>query len=166
MQVLGEPKARLTQEARDFLDLYIHLGERAENFLPDRIFDSLTQFVRLCYEEQDDPARQEAEIHKYILELKESIPGYVDVLLMLMPHEDSKAFKYSSLRSKFHGKLQELMDTDQVDEKTKKQFTHILHTHDYSLGTPPVTQHTIDFLYSVLLGTMCVSCASSVILSA
>ena len=152
MQVLGEPKARLTEEARDFLDLYIHLGERAENFLPDRIFDSLTQFVRLCYEEQDDPARQEAEIHKYIQELKESIPGYVDVLLMLMPHEDSKAFKYSSLRSKFHGKLQELMDTDQVDEKTKEQFTHILHTHDYSLGTPPVTQHTIDFLYSVLLG--------------
>ena len=152
MQVLGEPKARLTQEARDFLDFYIHLGERAENFLPDRIFDSLTQFVRLCYEEQDDPAKQEAEIHKYILELKESIPGYVDVSLMLMPHEDSKAFRYSALRKKFQNRLQELMDTDQVDEQTKKQFTHILHTHDYSLGTPPVTQPTIDFLYSILLG--------------
>ncbi len=152
MQVLGEPKARLTQEARDFLDLYVQLGERAENFLPDRIFDSLTQFVRLCYEEQDDPARQEAEIHRYVQELKESIPGYVDVSLMLMPHEDSKAFRYSALRKKFQSRLQELMDTEQVDEATKEQFTNILHTHDYSLGTPPVTQHTIDFLYRILLG--------------
>ena len=152
MQVFGAPKARLTEEARSFIDLYVQLGERAENFLPDRIFDSLTQFVRLCYEEQDDPALQEAEIQKYILELKESIPGYVDVSLMLMPHEDSKAFKYSALRKNFHGKLLELMDTEQVDEKTKKQFTNILHAHDYSLGTPPVTQQTIDFLYTILLG--------------
>jgi len=152
MQVFGEPKARLTEESRNFIDFYLHLGERAENFLPDRIFDSLTQFVRLCYEVQDDPARQEAEIRKYVLELKESIPGYVDVSLMLMPHEDSKAFRYSSLRKNFHGKLLELMDTEQVDEKTKKQFSNILHTHDYSLGTPPVTRQTIDFLYSILLG--------------
>ncbi|MCD6200759.1 MAG: aminotransferase class I/II-fold pyridoxal phosphate-dependent enzyme [Bacteroidales bacterium] len=152
MQVFGTPKARLTEEARNFIDLYVQLGERAENFLPERIFDSLTQFVRLCYEEPDDPATQEAEIRKYILELKESIPGYVDVSLMLMPHEDSKAFRYSSLRTNFHSRLLELMDTEQVDEKTRKQFNNILHTHDYSLGTPPVTQHTIDFLYTILLG--------------
>ncbi len=152
MQVFGTPKARLTTEARNFIDLYVHLGERAEIFLPDRIFDSLTQFVRLCYEEQDDPALQEAEIRKYVLELKESIPGYVDVSLMLMPHEDSKAFKYSALRKNFHSKLLELMDTEEVDEQTKKQFNNMLHTHDYSLGTPPVTQQTIDFLYTILLG--------------
>ncbi|MCK4699112.1 MAG: hypothetical protein KAT38_02210, partial [Bacteroidales bacterium] len=82
MQLTGEPKTVLNQEARRFVDLYAQLGERAQNFLPDRVFESLTNFVRLCYEEPDDPARQQAEIGKYLLELKEAIPGYIDVSLM------------------------------------------------------------------------------------
>ncbi|UCG27798.1 MAG: aminotransferase class I/II-fold pyridoxal phosphate-dependent enzyme [Bacteroidales bacterium] len=152
MQLIGEPKARLNADAKDFINLYAQLGERAENFLPNRIFESLKNFVRLCYEEPDDPARQQAEIHKYILELKEVIPGYVDVNLMLFPHEDSKAFEYSAKRRMFHNRLHELMDNELVDDKTKKQVRNILNTHDYSLGTPPVTERTIDFLYRILLG--------------
>lgn len=152
MQLPGEPKAVLNQEARSFVDLYAQLGERAENFLPDRVFESLTNFVRLCYEEPDDPARQQAEIRKYLLELKEAIPGYIDVSLMLMPHEDSKAFEYSARRQLFFNKLNELIDTEQVDDKTKIQFRNILKTHDYSLGTPPITKVTINFLYRILLG--------------
>ena len=152
MQLPGEPKAVLNQEARSFVDLYAQLGERAENFLPDRVFESLTNFVRLCYEEPDDPARQQAEIRKYLLELKEAIPGYIDVSLMLMPHEDSKAFEYSARRQLFFNTLNELIDTEQVDDKTKIQFRNILKTHDYSLGTPPITNVTIDFLYRILLG--------------
>lgn len=152
MQLFGEPKARLNDEAREFIDLYAQLGERAENFMPNRIFESLKNFVRLCYEEPDDPAKQQAEIHKYVLELKEAIPGYVDVSLMLFPHEDSKAFEYSAKRRGFHNKLNELMDTESVDEDTKKQIRNILNTHDYSLGTPPFTRQTMDFLYKILLG--------------
>jgi len=161
MQLPGEPKATLNQEARNFVDLYSQLGERAENFLPDRVFESLSNFVRLCFEEPDDPAKQQAEIQKYLLELKEAIPGYIDVSLMLMPHEDSKAFEYSARRQAFeysarrqvfHNMLNELIDTEQVDDKTKIQFRSILKTHDYSLGTPPVTKITIDSLYTILLG--------------
>jgi hypothetical protein len=48
--------------------------------------------------------------------------------------------------------LNELIDTEQVDDKTKIQFRNILKTHDYSLGTPPITNVTIDFLYRILLG--------------
>ena len=152
MQLSGEPKATLNQEARNFVNLYAQLGERAENFLPDRVFESLSNFVRLCYEEPDDPAKQQAEIKKYLLELKEAIPGYIDVSLMLMPHENSKAYEYSARRQVFHNMLNELIDTEQVDDKTKIQFRNILKTHDYSLGTPPVTKITIDSLYTILLG--------------
>jgi hypothetical protein len=152
MQLFGEPKALLNDEAREFIDLYAQLGERAENFMPNRIFESLKNFVRLCYEEPDDPAKQKAEINKYILELKEAIPGYVDVSLMLFPHENSKAFEYSAKRRVFHNKLNELMDTELVDEENKKQIRNILNTHDYSLGTPPITKQTMDFLYKILLG--------------
>lgn len=152
MQLSGEPKATLNQEAQNFVNLYAQLGERAENFLPDRVFESLTNFVRLCYEEPDDPAKQNAEINRYILELKEAIPGYTDVSLMLMPHQDSKAFEYSSRRKAFQNMLNELIDTEQVNNATKEQFRNILKTHDYSLGTPPVTKLTIDFLYRLLLG--------------
>lgn len=152
MQLFGEPKARLNDEAREFIDLYAQLGERAENFMPNRIFESLKNFVRLCYEEPDDPAKQQAEIHKYVLELKEAIPGYVDVSLMLFPHENSKAYEYSAKRRRFHNKLNELIDTESVDEDTKKQIRNILNTHDYSLGTPPITKQTMDFLYNILLG--------------
>ena len=152
MQLFGNPKAELNQEALNFIDLYAQLGERAENFLPNRVFESLTNFVRLCFEEPDDPARQKAEIRKYVLELKEAIPGYVDVFLMMFPHEDSRVFKYSALRKNFHKRLRNLIDRELVDEETKVKMFNILNGHDYSIGTPPVNKQTIGFLYEILLG--------------
>ena len=105
MQIKETPKIALNQDVRNLTDLYSQLGERAENFLPNRIFESLKNFVRLCYEEPDDPIKQQAEIHKYVLELKEAIPGYVDVFLMMFPHEDSKAFEFNAKRKGFFNKL-------------------------------------------------------------
>ncbi len=152
MHLHGQTKAELNHETQVFIKLYESLGERAENFLPDRIFESLTNFVRLCYEEPDDPVRQQLEINKKLLELKEAIPGYVDVSLMIFPHQNSKAFEYSSKRKAFVDRLNHLMDIEAVDEKQKKQLGHILRAPDFSVGTPPVTQHLINFLNRILLG--------------
>ncbi|MBN2708654.1 MAG: aminotransferase class I/II-fold pyridoxal phosphate-dependent enzyme [Calditrichaceae bacterium] len=152
MEIYGKPKLKLNTEAQRFINLYTSLGERAENFLPDRIFDSLTNFVRLCFEEPDDPARQQLEINKRLLELKEAIPGYVDVSLMIFPHENSKNYEYSSRRKSFTDKLTQLMDIELITEEEKLQIRNILNMHDFSIGTPPVTNRTIEFLYKVLLG--------------
>lgn len=152
MELRGEPKAYIRSDAKDFIDLYRSLGERAENFLPNHILGVLNAFVRLCYEEPDDPVKQQAEIDKYILELKEAIPGYVDVSLMLFPHDDSKAFQYRTKKHRFTNKLTYLIDTEAVDEGTKKQALNILNCHDYSIGTPPVTQQHFDLMYNIYLG--------------
>src|SRR5690554_306930 len=92
MQIVGLPKAFLRKEALEYIDLYRSLGERAEVFLPNYVFDNLQAFVRLCYEEPIDPARQQAEIQNYLLKFQEELPVYSDLALMLYPHEDSKAF--------------------------------------------------------------------------
>lgn len=152
MQLPGKPIANLQSDAKDFINLYTSLGERADNFLPKHIVDLLRNFVRLVCQEPDDPARQKTEIDKYILELKELIPGYTDVSLMLFPHEDSKAFQYRTKQQKFTGKLTSLIDTELVDDKTKAQTANILKAHDYSIGTPPVTQSQIDLMYKLILG--------------
>ncbi len=152
MQLPGKQIANLQSDAKDFINLYVSLGERAENFLPNHILDNLKNFVRLCCQEPDDPARQTAEIDKNILELKELIPGYTDVSLMLFPHEDSKAFQYRTHKQRFANKLTSLIDHELVDEKTKKQVLNILKTHDNSIGTPPVTQYQIDLMYKLTLG--------------
>jgi len=128
------------------------LGENAENFLPAFIIDKLRHFVRLCHEQPTDPAKQMAEIDRNILELKEAIPGFTDVSLMLYPHEDSKAFQYQAKQREFVNKLSLLIDTEAIDEETKKQAYNILNAHDYSVGTPPVTQKQLDYSYSLLLG--------------
>jgi aspartate/methionine/tyrosine aminotransferase len=152
MHVSGRPSAELNYEAQIFINLYQSLGERAENFLPDRIFESLTHFVRLCYEESDDSVRQQQEINKKLLDLKEAIPGYVDVSLMIFPHENSKAFEYSAHRGIFVKRMNHLMDIEAVDEKEKQQIRNILNGPDFSVGTPPVSQHLINFQYKILLG--------------
>ena len=85
MKIVGEPKAFLSNEALQLLNLYESLGPRAEIFLPRHIFDNLTSFVSLCMEEPDDPAKQQAEINRYLLKFREDIPGYTDVSLMLIP---------------------------------------------------------------------------------
>ena len=152
MQIEGFPKAFLRKEAREYIDLYRSLGERAEVFLPNFIFDNLKTFVRLCHEEPNDPARQQAEIQKYILKFQEEIPGYTDVSLMLYPHEDSKAFVYNALKTKFNQKLSYFADNDIVDKIEKEWIGNILAGHDFSVGTPPVTDDTISFLARILIG--------------
>ncbi|MCD8072365.1 MAG: aminotransferase class I/II-fold pyridoxal phosphate-dependent enzyme, partial [Alistipes sp.] len=132
--------------------LYTSLGERAEIFLPRHIFDNLTSFVSLCLEEPDDPARQQAEINKYLLRFREDIPGYVDVALMLIPHNDSKAFELSAKRGRFVGRIDELVDTDATSPQNKRLLENIRDGHDFSVGTPPVTNSTIDFMSKLQLG--------------
>ena len=152
MQLEGNPKAFLRKEAQEFIDLYRSLGERAEVLLPNFIFDNLKSFVRLCYEEPDDPARQQAEIQKYLLKFREEIPGYVDVSLMLYPHDVSKAFVYTSLKQDFNKRLTGFIDNDIVDEEEKTWLSNIKNVHDFSVGTPPVTDETINFLSKIVMG--------------
>jgi hypothetical protein len=152
MQIEGLPKAFLRKEAREYIDLYRSLGERAEVFLPNFVFDNLKSFVRLCHEEPNDPARQQAEIQKYLLKFQEEIPGYTDVSLMLYPHEDSKAFVYTSLKTKFSQKLGYFADNDIVDKIEKEWIHNIRAGHDFSVGTPPVTEETISFLARIIIG--------------
>ena len=45
MKIKGEPRAFLSNEARQLLNLYESLGERAEIFLPCHIYDNLTSFL-------------------------------------------------------------------------------------------------------------------------
>ena len=152
MQVSGKPEAFIRSEAQAYIDLYISLGERAEIFLPKEIFDNLKSFVRLCYEEPNDPAKQQAEINEYILKFREDIPGYVDVILMLMPHQKSKAFRYSAARNKFKKRLINFLDTESADEITSTETMNIIDNHDFSVGTPPVTAFQIDFMSQIQLG--------------
>jgi|GEM_PF-133695 len=152
MQIEGVPKAFLRQEAREYIDLYASLGERAEVFLPNFVFDNLKAFVRLCYEEPNDPARQQAEIQKFLLKFREEIPGYSDIALMLYPHEDSKAFIYNSLKQGFNRRLGYFADHDVVKKEQQKWIENIRNAHDFSVGTPPVTEQTIDFLAKVIIG--------------
>ena len=152
MLLEGEPKVSLNDEAKGFVNLYASLGERAESFLPNRVFESLKSFVRLCYEEPLDPARQALEINRYVLELKEAIPGYIDVQLMIYPQEDSKAFIFNSKRGLFQNRLNTMIDQELVAGETKKEVKRILNAPNFSIGTPPVTESTLDFLYDILLG--------------
>ncbi|MCU4176172.1 aminotransferase class I/II-fold pyridoxal phosphate-dependent enzyme [Carboxylicivirga sp. N1Y90] len=154
MQLEGVPKAFLRKEAREFIDLYAALGERAEVLLPNFIFDNLKSFVKLCHEEPNDPARQQAEIQKYLLKFREEIPSYVDVSLMLFPHEDSKAFVYNSLKRKFNQKVAGFIDADMLDKQQKKWLSSLLKVHDFSVGTPPVTDQTINFVSKVVVGDL------------
>lgn len=152
MQIIGKPKIKLRSEAHDYINLYKSLGERAENFMPNDTLNLLKSFVRTCFEEPVDPSKQLLEIDKYLLELKESIPGYSDVSLMIFPHEDSKAFQYREKKQSFEDKLKYFIDTEAVDSKTKEQTTNILNSHDFSIGTPPVTETHLDLMYKMVLG--------------
>ena len=152
MKIVGEPKAFLSNEALQLLNLYESLGPRAEIFLPRHIFDNLTSFVSLCMEEPDDPAKQQAEINRYLLKFREDIPGYTDVSLMLIPHSNSKAFELSNRRGKFVKKINALLDTDGTTTEVKNVLRNIRDTHDLSVGTPPINSFHIDFMSQVQLG--------------
>jgi hypothetical protein len=152
MQIFGRPSLPVNAEARDFIDLYGALGERAENFLPDRVFDSLRQFVYLCYEEPFDPQQQMQRINRHLQSLKQAIPGYVDVALLLFPHESSKAYAYRHRRRRFSDRLTRMIDLELLDGPAKKEIERVLASHDFSIGTPPVSGPTIAWLYQILLG--------------
>lgn len=152
MKIVGEPKAFLSNEAKQLLNLYELLGPRAEIFLPRHIFDNLTSFVSLCMEEPDDPAKQQAEINRYLLKFREDIPGYTHVSLMLIPHNDSKAFELSSKRGQFVKKISALLDTDGTTTEIKNILRNIRDSHDLSVGTPPINSYHIDFMSQVQLG--------------
>ncbi len=152
MKIVGEPKAFLSHEALQLVELYRSLGERAEILIPHHIFDNLTSFVDLCMEEPDDPAKQQAEINKYLLRFREDIPGYVDVSLMLVPHSNSKAFELSNKRGEFIKRVDLLLDTDGTTPELKKLLKNIRDTHDFSVGTPPVNSDHIEFMSQLQLG--------------
>ncbi|MEG0162510.1 MAG: hypothetical protein RR652_01105 [Mucinivorans sp.] len=152
MKIAGSPKAFLSNEAKQLLNLYSSLGERAEIFLPRHIFDNLTSFVALCMDEPDDPARQMAEINRYLLKFREDIPGYQDVALMLVPHNNSKAFELSAKRGEFVRKIDRLLDTDGVSSEFKTLLANIRDSHDLSVGTPPVDSRGIEFMSELQVG--------------
>jgi hypothetical protein len=152
MHITGRPMPGLANDAKEFIDLYLTLGENAENFVPAFFIGKLSNFVKLCYQQPVDPAMQKSEIARSLNDLKESIPGYVDVSLMLYPHEDSKAFIYQNKKLEFVKRLNYLIDTEAVDGDNKTQAQNILNAHDFSVGTPPVTQKQIDYIYKLLLG--------------
>ncbi len=152
MRIVGNPKFDLREDVRDFIDLFQTLGQRAENFLPRHIIDNLRLFTRLCYEEPNNPILQQKEIDRQLLELKEAIPGYTDVSLMLFPHNESKAFEYRTKKNKFSQRLISLIDTESINETEQNHAKNILNCHDYSVGTPPVTQTNLNFRYTILLG--------------
>ncbi|MFI3314472.1 MAG: aminotransferase class I/II-fold pyridoxal phosphate-dependent enzyme [Rikenellaceae bacterium] len=152
MKINSQPKAFLSNEALQLLNLYELLGERAEIFLPRHIFDNLTSFVALCMDEPNDPAKQNAEINRYLLKFREDIPGYQHVNLMLIPHNNSKAFELSSRRSKFTKQIDALLDTDGTAAELKHILRNIKNCHDLSVGTPPVNSYHIDFMSQVQVG--------------
>ena len=152
MKINGQPKAFLSNEALQLLNLYESLGQRAEIFLPRHIFDNLTSFVTLCMDEPNDPARQQAEISRYLMKFREDIPGYQHVSLMLVPHNNSKAFELSARRRDFVKKINTMLDTDGTVAELKGILRNIKDSHDLSVGTPPVNSYHIDFMSQVQLG--------------
>jgi len=153
MQISGKRLSNLGYDAQNLIGLYAGLNENAQNLLPSYIIEKLKNFVQLCHEEAIDPAKQEAEIQRSILEIKEAIPGYMDVSLMLYPHEDSKAFQYQAKQRAFLSKLKYLLNNETIKEEYKNETLNILNAHDYSVGTPPVTHRQIDYAYQLYVGT-------------
>ncbi|MGL4411921.1 MAG: aminotransferase class I/II-fold pyridoxal phosphate-dependent enzyme [Bacteroidales bacterium] len=152
MKIKGEPRAFLSNEARQLLNLYESLGERAEIFLPRHIYDNLTSFVKLCFEEPDDPTAQQAEINRYLLKFREDIPGYTDVSLMIYPTNQSKAFEISDRRKTFVKKIDDFLETKTANPDAKVLLKNIQKSHDLSVGTPPIKSNHIEFISQVQLG--------------
>lgn len=152
MRRLNKPKLKLGEDALDFIDLYQVLQPTAENFLLPYFMDLLKNFYRLCFEEPDDPVYQQKEISRQLLVLKEAFPSYVDVSLMLFPHEESKAFQYRSRLNNFRNRLVNLMDTELINDEKQEEARKVLRFHDFSMGTPPFTEGNLKFRFNILLG--------------
>jgi len=152
MRTLSKSKLKPGEDALDFIDLYLALQPKAENFLPPHYMDLLKNFYKLCYEEPDDPVYQQKEIQRQLLILKEAFPSYGDVSLMLFPHEESKAFQYRSRLNKFRNRLINLMDTELINDEKQEEAKKVLGFQDFSMGTPPFTRANLKFRFSILLG--------------
>ena len=152
MRTLKKANQKLGEDALDFIDLYLALQPKAENFLPSHYMDLLKNFYRLCYEEPDDPVYQQKEIYRQILVLKETFQSYGDVSLMLFPHEESKAFQYRSRLNRFRNRLINLMDTELINDEKQEEARKVLGFQDFSMGTPPFTRANLKFRFSILLG--------------
>ncbi len=55
MRTRSKSKLKPGEDALDFIELYLALQPKAENFFPSHYLDLLHSFYRLCYEEPDDP---------------------------------------------------------------------------------------------------------------
>lgn len=152
MRTLSKTKLKPGEDALAFIDLYLALRPKAENFLPSHYLDLLKNFYRLCYEEPDDPVYQQKEIQRQLLVLKEAFPSYGDVSLMLFPHEESKAFQYRSRLNKFRSRMINLMDTELINDEKQEEAKKVLGFQDFSMGTPPFTRANLKFRFSILLG--------------
>ncbi len=157
MRRLNKPKLNLGDDALDFINLYRALQPAAENFLLPYFMDLLKNFYTLCYEEPDDPVYQQKEINRQLAILKEAFPSYVDVSLMLFPHEESKAFEYRSRINQFRNRLLNLMDTELISDEKQEEAKQILRFHDFSMGTPPFTESNLKFRFNILLGEEAIS---------
>jgi len=152
MRQLNISKLNLGEDGIDFIDLYRALQPKAENFLPPYFMDLLKNFNQLCFEEPDDPVYQQKEINRQLMVLKEAFPSYVDVSLMLFPHEESKAFQYRTQLNWFRSRLVNLMDTELINEKKQAEARQVMQFHDFSMGTPPFTRGNLKFRFNILLG--------------
>lgn len=152
MRRLNKPKLNLGDDALDFINLYQALQPAAENFLLPYFMDLLKNFHTLCFEEPDDPVYQQKEINRQLAILKEAFPSYVDVSLMLFPHEESKAFEYRSRINLFRNRLHNLMDTELITDEKQEEARQILRFHDFSMGTPPFTESNLKYRFNILLG--------------
>ena len=75
MELIGTPKLDLNEDAKRFINLYSSLGERAENFLPDHVFESLKNGV----EEQIITDNQKYRIYMRAVRNKEgNLIGYYE----------------------------------------------------------------------------------------
>ena len=152
MQRFEELRSDLPSEAVALIDLYRSLGEGAESLIPGHIWERLIYLNHLCSQESIDPVRQQFEIDRCVLDLQESITAYRDVSLMIFPHEDSRAFIYTTQKNRFTNRISTMMDKALIDDSTRKDLQQIVELHDFSIGTPPITQADIDFRYQILLG--------------
>ncbi|MFR4026661.1 MAG: hypothetical protein ACLTZY_14440 [Alistipes indistinctus] len=125
MKIVGEPKAFLSNEALQLLNLYESLGERAEIFLPRHIFDNLTQLREPLHGGARRSGQPTGRDQPLPAQIPRGYPGYTDVSLMLIPHNNSKAFELSSKRGEFVKKINSVLDTD----GTTTEIKNVLHQY-------------------------------------
>ncbi len=149
---MSTTKLKMSEEVLNFINLYDSLGTEASRFMPEQVVEMLHLLKELSNLATDDLIHLQYRTDKLVQELKDQIPGYTDVALLLYPHQLSKAFDYSAKKQKFTNRIKYLIDNDVISNKSKKRASQILNIHDFSIGNPPVTKNQLDFVYSIILG--------------